>query len=423
MQEEKTSRLTTSNTQTNIKSEIKIRSKRDYKKRYLREEEIKKSICCGAKSLEEISFTIGLSIGHTRRLAKEAEIKIPKKQYESKPAIDALINKGLVVREIAEQLGISKSTVYRYIDKSNQKEVYYKRKRSKQDNPIDDLIKKGFAAREIAEQLGISRQAVYYYLDREGIKEIYRQKRRINDFAHSMKKPEKKMLGVRLAATLEQIAKQKLQKGDEDAFDSSIAYFRLTKGSSCSFKRIFTLFKRYYDAKKTGKKASLREIGLAPVNMFGSGVDCILSKLNKEPLYGKKQRKNKVSEEQIEAIGWCYEIDMSYADIGYFLGLPQYVVYQRIAKSDKSIQIPGRTNYLAFFGLNEKLTHKICSQIYEAQDCEFSKEEILELLDISKRVYDYAIQHKQTLEPIIINALRTMFPNKEINKPYREFKI
>ena len=60
----------------------------------------------------------------------------------------------------------------------------------------------------------------------------------------------------------------------------------------------------------------------------------------------------------------------------------------------------------------------MASQIYEASDLGFNKEEIMELLDANERVLDHSLENRGTIETKIKDALRVLYPDREFDRPY-----
>lgn len=65
------------------------------------------------------------------------------------------------------------------------------------------------------------------------------------------------------------------------------------------------------------------------------------------------------------------------------------------------------------------LTYRDASQIYGFKD-EFnaSDEEISSAIGKNLRMVSYALEHREDLEPKLIQGLQVIFPDKTIEKPY-----
>ena len=111
-------------------------------------------------------------------------------------------------------------------------------------------------------------------------------------------------------------------------------------------------------------------------------------------------------------------------DIAYFLGVNPWNVFQYFARKN----IKRRGKQIKQFGHPKKgerldpLSYRLASQVYEAQDAgyftEFSTEEIAGLLNISSRAVNYAIKNRGTIEPVLTQALQTIYPERAITTPY-----
>jgi len=65
------------------------------------------------------------------------------------------------------------------------------------------------------------------------------------------------------------------------------------------------------------------------------------------------------------------------------------------------------------------LTYKDTSQIYGFKDeFDVSEEEISRAIGKNLRVVSYALEHREDIEPKLIQGLQVIFPDKKIEKPY-----
>ena len=111
---------------------------------------------------------------------------------------------------------------------------------------------------------------------------------------------------------------------------------------------------------------------------------------------------------------------ISNPDISYFLKMKPHGAdsYYKSIKLDSS-----RPKVKRFFAIAKKLTYKLVSQIYEAEALGFSKEETIKLLDVNERLYNYALENKQSIEIVIINSLKVLYPEQEIQHPFVDFNL
>ena len=137
-----------------------------------------------------------------------------------------------------------------------------------------------------------------------------------------------------------------------------------------------------------------------------------------EPLYGARER-HPISEEKKNAVKRSFNLKMSNPDIAYFIGVPSYVVRNYFVESGKNKG--SKHNLVKSFGNPDAyLTYRGASQVYEGGDIGFGQKEIEEVLGLDRRVVSYALKNRTRLEPKIIEALRTIYPDREISKPYLE---
>ena len=70
-----------------------------------------------------------------------------------------------------------------------------------------------------------------------------------------------------------------------------------------------------------------------------------------------------------------------------------------------------------------RATYRLASQVYEAIDAGFEREEIKELLETSDNAIDYVLRYKSKIAPVIKDALKKLYPSKKVTRPYRTWKL
>jgi len=108
---------------------------------------------------------------------------------------------------------------------------------------------------------------------------------------------------------------------------------------------------------------------------------------------------------------------MGSGDIGYFIGRSIGV----IAQKKIGFGLKGRTPCLKQFGFGkavEYLTYTRASEIYLARDLGYSKDETVELLDVSEMVYDYAMENQGEIAEKIESVLDVLHPKSRHQRPY-----
>ena len=107
----------------------------------------------------------------------------------------------------------------------------------------------------------------------------------------------------------------------------------------------------------------------------------------------------------------------------YFLGLNDWVVNQNMTLYGLKNKRPKVQHAIKSFGMGRNhniLTYRLASQIYEACDLGFTLEETCELLDTTPQIVDYAIKHDKKIEADIVKALRILYKDKRVNRPYKK---
>lgn len=107
---------------------------------------------------------------------------------------------------------------------------------------------------------------------------------------------------------------------------------------------------------------------------------------------------------------------MNSKDVGYFLQVHFFVINQRWRKQGLH-----PLNHLPSsfgFGTRRKLTYRLASEMYEAQDLGFTKEETMQLFDAPETIVDYALEHRIRIGTEIMLALRELYKTSQITKPY-----
>lgn len=163
------------------------------------------------------------------------------------------------------------------------------------------------------------------------------------------------------------------------------------KTHKTSFESIVSLFEAYYEAKDSGEKLSLMELGERCGISF-TQVGMILKEAEEKPLYGARERKL-LSEEgnRLAETAIMIESNLSYKDMGKIIGVPSYVLHERASRIGKkhpwtSIAHPA-------------LTYSKAIDLFEALDAGFSKEDAMQYAQISSiRAYEIALARRRNIE-------------------------
>ncbi len=180
--------------------------------------------------------------------------------------------------------------------------------------------------------------------------------------------------------------------------------------------KLVKLFDLYETALKHERILSLEEFfertGIGNINYISQ----IFQRVGLTPMNCSKERKypEDYIKEKIKSAG--RELNISSNDAGYFLGVSSYIsdLYWKRYQLRNGI----RVKPLMHLGIYGQLTHKKASEIYEAQDLGFSKEETLDLLDINPGLYDFTMRNRKVIQKKIVNVLDTLWPEFKHTKPY-----
>jgi hypothetical protein len=340
--------------------------------------QIKKTVDRGVTSIKEFEKEIGLGILTARGYAIKGRIKLPfsrmeildyvakNKPIKRFPERDELISKLLSVDEMSVILNLPKETIHQYIIKSGQHESWSK--------------------------------------GREKIsKSINREKRAALE---------------ELVSIITQGTEKNLKEDEKWAYEKAMQY-RSLKKVQYSFRILFCIFKKYDQARRQGEKLTLSELG-KDFGINEGNISYLLKKVEVTPHNGSRTRIT-IPKHIKEAIDRSIEMNMNGEDKAYFLRVPNYVVTKQEFSSPNKHLKPKVPNEIFHFK-REMLNYRLASQIYEAQDLHFSKSETIYVLDIYEEVYDYAINNRNSIGGEIINALKVLYPDKKITKPYLNFE-
>lgn len=131
---------------------------------------------------------------------------------------------------------------------------------------------------------------------------------------------------------------------------------------------------------------------------------------------GKVKGKKNLSSDEKEAIQRAYEVKMNLNDLSYFLKVPHYCILTRFPKENRNDV--GRNIIQFGKSVEGRLYYRTASQIYEAENAGFSKNETLELLSINNEVYDFAMNNKTKIGNFIMDSLKVLYLQREIQNPW-----
>jgi predicted DNA-binding transcriptional regulator AlpA/predicted transcriptional regulator len=392
-------------------------------------ESIKQAIENGAKTSDEIAERTGLSLSWIYYYSKEGKITIPVKRTragglpnsERKLQLEALAEDANSIEEIAKESGMKPISVYNLGRKLGIKLPGFKKNRyasacRERDRNRDRLIRRGLSLGEISKAEGITRERIRQYIVGTGQHESWRKSREHYKRARFPKDYENKQ-------ELEKIAGQIIQSGwnracekERKAYLKTLEYCSKVNNRTFSFEQLFNFFEKYFSALKNREKLSLKELGKSSgIHLVVAGK--ILGKVDLEPLHGKRK---KISRREIRIYERAHGVEMPVLDIAYFSDYsPDNLNAYFSVHRDELGERPKNTCLGLKYHLKGHLDYRLASEVYQAEDLGFSKEEILDLFDMSEKVYGVLCKDRKDIKGKIIEALRTLNPDKVIDKPYR----
>jgi len=403
---------------------------RGYKPKETRLKEIQEAIDNGANDDYEIAGIMGLEVGTIRKYAS-GTIELPGKRKESsqervKQIQDAILNGAESAEEIAVRTGHSVSAVASCISyhkiKTPFPRTFYKYFRARRDEKRDELIQKRLSLSAIAKSEGVKRERVRQYLVQTDQHENWKTGRKeLKKEISEGKKQKKQQLEI-IANQINEVARRQVFEKDKWAYEKTEQYFQIKKWTIYSFRKIFNLLKDYHNFKEKGEKVSIEELGKRH-GLLTYSISRIMRLVDEKPLACPHEKVREVlSKEKKSEIGRAFETEFCCNDVAYFLGTPFYNISLYFTKYLQRGKRHETKHFVKRFGSrgNSYLTYYKASEIFQARDLGFNRDETLELLDVDGRVYDYAIQNQGEIIETIVRNLRIIFPERQIQRPYIE---
>ncbi len=285
------------------------------------------------------------------------------------------------------------------------KEKVRKLKRIRKKRVLN-LIEQAASQQQIAFAMGVhAREGARQYLHKEHLYEIWKKNR-----DQAQQKPQRKEQLKKLTATLEAIITQKSQ--EEWSVLKAWEYRRTRRRTTTPawFETRAEVLHRYEQAKQQGERLTLEELAEnLPISFVTVGE--MFRELHIPPMYSPKQQ---ILKETRDAIKRGTLTSLSYKDIGYFLKVSDQAVALRLKGKRKKTErvIDHCFNY-------KQVTYRLASQIYEALDAKFTRQETAQLLNVPEAMVTYVKRNKTTLTPRIIHDLQVLYPQQRITKPYK----
>ncbi|MBI3334819.1 hypothetical protein HYZ97_05005 [Candidatus Pacearchaeota archaeon] len=293
------------------------------------------------------------------------------------------------------------------------------RDENKEISDLTRYVVRGLTLKEIGENFGVTKESARQRIVALGLHSIWEKRRERKPLISSFLQEERTVFLGLLEQRIQQIL-DSLPLAERRAYKYNLNSSLGLSASAIPHKRLVKFFSLYGEAEKTGDKRSL--LSLAEESGFARGATEAGRILARMQLPSFHEYRTEVSPEKIQAVRRASDLGyLNKSDLEYFSGLSQQTF------SNRNISVSSRENRteipVHFTGKSERwrLTHAKASRIYQAVDLGFSEKETAFVCDTAPEVIAYAIQHRNTIAPLIIKALQTIFPDVEIRKPYNDF--
>ncbi|MGK0232222.1 MAG: transcriptional regulator with XRE-family HTH domain [Patescibacteria group bacterium] len=292
---------------------------------------------------------------------------------------------------------------------------------SKNDPKRNRFIKRGLSLEHIAQKVGVTRERVRQYIVGKDVHKEWRTSRGHykNQTHYTQKKEEKEKI---VGSILEEIIqRKKAQFSPEEQFAYEGAEI-IEKGKistrTYTYDQVYSLLLDYHQTRERRENKSLTQLG-TDHGIFFVTISKILQRLNLPTLGQSKPHKKQqlLTPEEKQRIENAKVLPYTATDLAYFIKVPVHTVRTKLqnqeTRNPKDIvtYLPkSRTNY------------RTASQVYESQAAGFTPTETQELLDINPKTYKYITENKDWIQKDINQTLQIIYPEKEITKPWINFK-
>ena len=376
-------------------------------------QQILKIIDDGALHITEVAAKTGLSTKTISQYAWRSDVRLhPKFQANRKKRVAALAQEGKTLDEIITEIGLGYGTVKKYLHKENiqvnksSNPIKPRTRVCKRKPHIDELIAKGYILEEMAKTDGVTREAIRTYINRSGQYSFWRQQREA-PITEQKNREEvtRQLISILKQRTLQLAYQESWAQGKTEEYFQSL--HRVNKNPRPR-EKLVKLFEAYKKAEETGENTSFEEIG-SVVGYKAPNVRWILNKVGITSLNFTKQyfpRNKRQNEVFIELI----DLGLTKTDAAYFCEVTYSTVEMRMQRLGR--KVPNARLIKQFSPNIERLTYRLASQVYEAQDLRFENTKIAKLLGVNSKVVDYAIEHRETIAPTIIKAIEIIRGSK-----------
>ena len=342
-------------------------------------QKVRDAIESGARTRREIADRTGLGYGYVTQAIREYGMDVEREpspnQKLNKQLVDGLIKIGLGCTTIAREVGVSNARIGIYRERWYHGE--WRKKREEYKNALNLKRENEEEKRRLIGEIEFS--VLKNSLGNEGYSDWVIQK----TFEHRQKHPSTR----------------------------AFPYDKLAK-----------FFSVYEEAKKKGEKASLYALG-ERAEMHFVTVGHVLKEGGLNTLVNPMKKKREIlTPEQEDAIARAIGLRMPVSDLSYFIGAPNWIIQDRFNMMNRQDRIKSHIICMGRFSC-DTLSYAKASDIYLGQDIGMSREEIERELGLKREIVDYALRNENIfrISGEIIDALKTIWPEREIKKPYKDW--
>ena len=382
----------------------------------------------------EISERTGVALPVVYYASNKYGIELKRAGDKMREEIKKLAEKGLTKKEIAKEIDVSYSHtkgICRQLIKAGEiNSVKDERKiaRFERRPEIDSMAEKGLLLKEIGDRVGLTGERIRQYLHKAGLHEKRKEARRNIAIQESERK---EVLENLLCGVLSRAYNTEEDWVTRKAFEY-VLQRKVEKFDSYSFETLVEFFRKYEKAKNSGKKVSLGNLVKGTGIPYLMGASIVLKAVGLKTLCQPTYRERESTpKEKKEALRRIVKIgsDLSSVDIAYFLRIPGRVASQNLKRYGREPRRGLRNMYFDVRGNRKKtnsgrkdLTYRLASQVYEAVDLGYGIEESAFLLDTSDRVVQTALAHRGEFSNKISKTLKILYPGRTSRKPYKDFR-
>ncbi len=271
----------------------------------------------------------------------------------------------------------------------------------------------------------ITRQGIEYYMKHNGLHKEWHERRSAylkkqkdeksenNEQKEELRKSRQDLCDIIVSHYI----RRALQEDKPTGFAAWYFYNRDQRQTNISLEKLELFFQNYFEAEKEGITLSLEELS-ASITIHKVSASRILRDVGLEPLFGSREREVTPKYKKA-ALKRATELEMNGPDVAYFIDVESYVACHNMRSYGRRKK--GYVELMRFQNSERKkefISYRHASQVYEALDCGFTPQETEQLAEISQRAYKFIMQNRTTIEPVIINALRTIYAAPTHSLPY-----